>query len=85
MRGVVENPDAHRPVVELCSVYVACDDCGHARTLRLQDLRKAAELGTYNYRQLCQKIRCGECPPRAPSFRNLTIRPTWYERAQSIA
>ncbi|RVG72476.1 hypothetical protein CN223_27945 [Sinorhizobium meliloti] len=73
----VDHPDALRLVVELDSVYVACDDCGHSRLLRLDNLRKAAELGVHNYMQLCRKIRCSECPKTPPAFRNLTIRPTW--------
>lgn len=81
-----ENPDALRAIVELSSVYVACDDCGHSRVLGIDALGKAANLGVYNYRQLCHKIRCGECPPAAPAFRNLTIRPTWHAHEfQSIA
>ena len=77
IKRVPDNPDAFRPVVELSSVYVACDDCGHSRTLKLSNLRQTADLGVYNYMQLCHKIRCGECPPAPPSKRNLTIRPSW--------
>ena len=74
---VFENPDARRLVVELSRLYVACDDCGHSRTLDASGLRKASELGAHAYWQLCHKIRCGECPTTPPSHRNLTIRPTW--------
>jgi hypothetical protein len=83
----VDHPDALRLVVELESVYVACDDCGHSRILRLENLMKAAELGVHNYMQLCRKIRCSECPKMPPAFRNLTVRPTWRcdEVLQSIA
>ncbi len=76
-KAPVDHPDAMRLVVELSSLYVACDDCGHSRVLKLSNLRQAAELGVHNYMQLCRKIRCGECPKRAPPYRNLTIRPTW--------
>lgn len=74
----VDHPDALRLVVELESVYVACDDCGHSRTLRLTNLRQAASLGVHNYMQLCRKIRCSECPKQPPAYRNLTIRPSWF-------
>lgn len=74
----VDHPDALRLVVELESVYVACDDCGHSRTLRLSNLRQAASLGVHNYMQLCRKIRCSECPKQPPAYRNLTIRPSWF-------
>lgn len=73
--GIVE--EEKRLVIELSSVYVACDDCGHSRILYLSNLRKAAELGVQNYRELCRKIRCGECPKAPPNARNLTIRPYW--------
>lgn len=76
-RPPVDHPDAMRLVVELSSVYVACDDCGHSRVLKLDNLRAAASLGVHNYMQLCRKIRCSECPKRPPAFRNLTVRPTW--------
>lgn len=79
MRGVGDNPHANRPIVELFSLYVACDDCGHQRVLDITRLKQANDLGVYNYRQLCQKIRCGECPPAPPRMRNLTIRPTWVQ------
>lgn len=69
--------EGRRLVIELASVYVACDDCGHSRILYLSNLRKAAELGVQNYRDLCRKIRCGECPKMPPHARNLTIRPYW--------
>ncbi len=75
----VDHPDAMRLVVELSSLYVACDDCGHARTLGLSNLRSAADLGVHNYMQLCRKIRCSECPKTPPALRNLTIRPRWIE------
>ena len=73
----VDHPDALRLVVELESVYVACDDCGHSRVLHLTNLQKAADLGVHNYMQLCRKIRCSECPKMPTAFRNLTIRPSW--------
>ena len=73
--GIVE--EGKRLVIELASVYVACDDCGHSRILHLSNLRKAADLGVQDFRELCRKIRCGECPPRPPHVRNLTIRPYW--------
>lgn len=76
-RAPVDHPDAMRLVVELSSLYVACDDCGHSRVLHLSNLTRAAELGVHNYMQLCRKIRCSECPKVAPALRNLTIRPTW--------
>lgn len=81
MRAPVNHPDALRLVVELASLYVQCDDCGHSRVLRLNGLRQAAELGVHNYMQLCRKIRCSECPKVAPSLRNLSIRPTWLGEA----
>jgi hypothetical protein len=86
-RPQIHHPDAMRLVVELSSLYVACDDCGHSRTLKLQNLRQAASLGVHNYMQLCRKIRCSECPKRPPSFRNLTIRPTWVSNTglQTVA
>lgn len=73
----VDHPDAMRLVVELEAVYVACDDCGHSRILRLDNLRQASSLGVHNFMQLCRKIRCSECPKLPPAHRNLTIRPTW--------
>lgn len=73
--GIFE--EGKRLVIELASVYVACDDCGHSRILHLSNLRKAADLGVQDFRELCRKIRCGECPPRPPHARNLTIRPYW--------
>lgn len=76
-RPVIDHPDAMRLVVELSSLYVACDDCGHSRTLYLDNLKKASDLGVHNYMQLCRKIRCSECPKTTPAFRNLTIRPVW--------
>jgi hypothetical protein len=84
---VLENPDARRLVVEISSLYVACDDCGHSRTLKATNLQAASELGAHMYWQLCHKIRCGECPPTPPKDRNLTIRPTWLEESdlQTVA
>ncbi len=76
-RGDGMSTDEQRLIVELASVYVACDDCGHSRVLRTSNLRMAGELGVHTYRDLCFKIRCGECPPALPEFRNLMIRPTW--------
>jgi len=73
--GIVE--EGKRLVIELASVYVACDDCGHSRILHLSNLRKAADLGVQDFCELCRKIRCGECPPQPPHARNLTIRPYW--------
>lgn len=86
-RSPVDHPDAMRLVVELSSLYVACDDCGHSRVLQQENLIQAAELGVHNYMQLCRKVRCSECPKRPPAFRNLTIRPTWVCEGilQSIA
>lgn len=83
----IDHPDAMRLIVEISSIYVACDDCGHSRTLTLESLQKAADLGVFNYMQLCRKIRCSECPKTLPAFRNLTIRPTWRrdQTSQSIA
>ena len=81
----VSHPDAMRLVVELSRLYVACDDCGHSRVLRLSNLRAVSELGVHNYMQLCRKIRCSECPPRPLADRNLTFIPTWCEPVQSIA
>ena len=72
-----EHQDAFRLVIELESLYVACDDCGHSRVLKLSNLREAASLGVHNYMQLCRKIRCSECPKVPPSARNLTLRPSW--------
>ncbi len=77
----VNHPDAMRLVIELSSLYVACDDCGHSRVLSIGGLRRASELGVHNYMQLCRKIRCSECPKAPPAYRNLTIRPTWIEEA----
>lgn len=79
--------DGERLVVELSSVYVACDDCGHSRILRLSNLRQAASLGVHSYRDLARKIRCSQCPPQPPSRRNLTLSPTWFvdERLQTSA
>ncbi len=81
-RAPVDHPEAMRLVVELSSLYVACDDCGHSRVLHLSNLKKAAELGVHNYMQLCRKIRCSECPKTPPALRNLTIRPTWVDHGQ---
>ncbi len=83
----LDHPDAHRLVIEIASVYVQCDDCGHSRTLYLRDLRQASSLGVHNYRQLCQKVRCSECPKAPPAYRNLSIRPTWLAEvpAQSVS
>lgn len=83
----INHPDANRLIVEIASVYVACDDCGHSRILYLNGLKKAAELGVHTYAQLCRKIRCGECPRMPLSARNLTIRPTWKcdEVVQTVA
>jgi len=78
-RPPIDHPDALRLVVELSSLYVQCDDCGHSRTLRLENLRTAASLGVHNFTQLCRKIRCSECPKVSPGQRNLTIRPTWTQ------
>lgn len=80
-RNTHPHPDEHRLIVEMSSVYVQCDDCGHSRVLYLKDLQSAAELGVHNYRELCRKIRCSECPKMPPAFRNLTIRPTWATAA----
>lgn len=68
-----------RLIVELSSLYVACDDCGHARLLRLRHLRETAAKGVHTFQELCRKIRCGQCPPQPSAFRNLTIRPTWFD------
>lgn len=76
-RTAIDHPDAYRLVIELESLYVACDDCGHSRVLKLSNLRQASALGVHNYMQLCRKIRCSECPKAPPMARNLTIRPTW--------
>jgi hypothetical protein len=78
-RAPVDHPDAMRLVVELSSLYVACDDCGHFRVLHLSNLRQADSLGVHNYMQLCRKIRCSECPKVPPALRNLTIRPKWVD------
>ena len=79
--------EGKRLIIELASLYVACDDCGHSRFLDLYNLKKAADLGVQNYRDLCRKIRCGECPPVPPYARNLTIRPSWRgdEFLQTVA
>lgn len=76
-----DDPHAHarRLIVELSSLYVACDDCGHSRVLRLPQLKKAADLGVHTFRDLCRKIRCSECPKAPPAARNLTIVPTWSD------
>lgn len=76
-----------RLIVELMSLYIACDDCGHSRFLGLDNLRKAADLGVQSYRDLCRKLRCGECPPSPPHARNLTVRPSWRcdEILQTVA
>lgn len=66
-----------RLLVELESVYVACDHCGHSRVLRSTNLMKASDLGVHTYNDLCRKVRCGECPRRPLHERNLTLRPTW--------
>lgn len=79
----VGHPDAMRLIVELASLYVACDDCGHSRNLGLGNLRRSAELGVHNYMQLCRKIRCSECPKVPPMQRNLTIRPTWFDSSET--
>jgi len=71
------DDEGKRLIVELASVYVACDDCGHSRVLYLPNLKRAAEIGVQNYRELCRVIRCGECPKQPPHARNLTIRPIW--------
>lgn len=70
--------DGERLVVELSSVYVQCDDCGHFRVLRPSSLARAAALGVHTYRELARKVRCSQCPPQPPSGRNLTLRPTWF-------
>lgn len=86
-RSPVDHPDAMRLVVELSSLYVACDDCGHSRLLGYSNLREASALGVHNYMQLCRKIRCSECPKVPPAQRNLTIRPEWLalDGAQTVA
>ena len=76
-RPPIDHPDAMRLVVELASLYVACDDCGHTRRLWRSNLRRVSEIGVHNYMQLCRKIRCGECPKLPLMQRNLTIIPTW--------
>lgn len=68
---------AFRLIVELASLYVACDHCGHTRTLRTDNLKKAGDLGVQTFHELCRKIVCSECPRRPLRDRNLTIRPTW--------
>lgn len=85
LRPPVTHPDAMRLIVELSSLYVACDDCGHSRVLRLGNLRAVSELGVHNYMQLCRKIRCSECPSLPLCDRNLTIIPTWCEPIQTMA
>ncbi len=77
------HPDAMRLVVELESLYVACDDCGRSRVLRRSNFRKASEIGVHNYMQLCHKIRCSECPKKPSTHRNLTLRPSWVGGATS--
>jgi len=79
-----DNGDAHRLTVELTSLYVACDDCGHSRILRPSNFKAAADLGVHTYLDLCRKIRCGECPPVPPKDRNLTLRPIWAEECDQI-
>lgn len=71
--------EGRRLLVELANVYVACDDCGHSRILRTENLSKAGELGVHTFRDLCHKVVCGECPRVPIDERNLTIRPTWRE------
>jgi len=63
-RASNDNPDASRLIIELSSLYVACDDCGHSRVLRLSGLTKASELGVHTYRELCRHLRCSQCPRR---------------------
>lgn len=77
LKVTANHPDSTRLVVELSSLYVACDDCGNSRVLKLKNLRRTAEMGVHNYMQLCHKVRCSECPNVPPMMRNLTIRPTW--------
>lgn len=79
--------DRERLVVELSSVYVQCDDCGHSRTLRLSNLMQASALGVHSYGDLARKIVCGACPRQPAIARNLTLRPTWRcdQVLQSIA
>jgi hypothetical protein len=84
-RPAVNHPDAMRLIVELSSIYVACDDCGHSRVLMRENLTKVSDLGVHNYMQLCRKIRCRECPKVPPNKRNLTIRPAWIEKGDSYA
>lgn len=76
--------DGDRLIVEISSVYVACDDCGHSRVLFRGNLQKASALGVHTYRDLCRKIRCGECPSAPPAKRNLSIRPTWHDAAEAV-
>ncbi|SMD18234.1 hypothetical protein SAMN05880593_13445 [Rhizobium sp. RU36D] len=75
----VNHPESRRLVVELTSVYVACDDCGRSSVLRMPEIMMASRKGVQTYQELCQRFRCAECPPLAPAFRNLTIRPTWLD------
>jgi hypothetical protein len=73
--------DGHRLVVELTSVYVACDDCGRSTVLGLPDLFQASQKGVQTYSDLCRKFLCRACPPQPPSARNLTVRPRWLPAA----
>ena len=81
------DDDSKRLIVELSSIYIACDDCGHSRNLGIDNLKRAAHLGVQSYRELCRKLRCGECPRSPPHARNLTIRPLWRcdEVVQTVA
>lgn len=79
LKSPIDHPHALRLVVELASLYVQCDDCGHSRLLKAHGLRRASDLGVHNYMQLCRKIRCSECPKLPPGQRNLSIIPTWIQ------
>lgn len=71
------NPDAMRLIVELSAIYVACDDCGHSRVMRRTHLAGLSGRGVHNYKELCRKFICSECPRSPLVERKMTIIPTW--------
>jgi hypothetical protein len=66
-----------RLVVELKSLYVACNNCGHTHTFRPKGLLGVSAVGIHEYSQLCSKVKCSACPPTPPELRNVTLMPTW--------
>lgn len=69
--------DARRLIVELRSLAIACEECGHEGKLRPRNLLSVNERGVHNFGQLCRRVACSRCPPTPYEKRRLRLLPVW--------